>query len=345
MKRNDNSDTANEVNMMKKKRTAIILTVLLASILLPGCKKNVGTPEDNPVQESTDENPSEEARTFVYSCAEKSDPFYDVLGDTIRSALEEKGDRLIIKDAEADPVRQAEQLQEVAAEKEAAGVFLTLTEEETVTPALEELKEAGIPVVSLCVPLQESGLAEAYVGADEANAGRVCGQDLTEKRSSGGRLVIVERSGDLVVNERITGFEEAILNQGFEVVRRVNADGTEGTIQSEIAGILKDGVSLDAIMCGDDSMAADVLAALAETGNTSALVYSVGGSPEVKKALADRNSQMAGTGALSPVDIGKTAVKTATAILDSEAYEKETIIDTFLIDRNNLEIYGTDGWQ
>ena len=43
--------------------------------------------------------------------------------------------------------------------------------------------------------------------------------------------------------------------------------------------------------------------------------------------------------------MGKTAVKTAAAIMEGGQYEKETTIETFLISRDNLEIYGTDGWQ
>ena len=75
------------------------------------------------------------------------------------------------------------------------------------------------------------------------------------------------------------------------------------------------------------------------------LVYTVGGSPAVKNALADPASPMEGIGAQSPINIGKTAVKTAAAILENGVYESEINVETFFINQDNVDMYGTDGWQ
>ena len=63
-------------------------------------------------------------------------------------------------------------------------------------------------------------------------------------------------------------------------------------------------------------MALQVLQALSDAGRSDILVYSVGGSPEVKSAMADPESPMAGVGAQSPINMGKTAVRTAVSLLD-----------------------------
>ena len=47
----------------------------------------------------------------------------------------------------------------------------------------------------------------------------------------------------------------------------------------------------------------------------------------------------------SPINMGKAAVSTAAAVLDGEDFEKEVYVETFFINRDNLNIYGTDGWQ
>ena len=47
---------------MKKRVIEFILLTVLAVIFLSGCKKNVGTPEDNPVVEEDEE--SAEPETF-----------------------------------------------------------------------------------------------------------------------------------------------------------------------------------------------------------------------------------------------------------------------------------------
>ena len=73
--------------------------------------------------------------------------------------------------------------------------------------------------------------------------------------------------------------------------------------------------------------------------------YSVDGSPASKKALVEHTGGMMGIGAQSPINLGKKAVKIANAVLNGEDYEKETYEETFFINRDNVEMYGTDGWQ
>ena len=54
---------------------------------------------------------------------------------------------------------------------------------------------------------------------------------------------------------------------------------------------------------------------------------------------------MTGVGAQSPINMGKAAVQTATAMLEGGVYETETYVETFFINRDNVDMYGTDGWQ
>lgn len=55
--------------------------------------------------------------------------------------------------------------------------------------------------------------------------------------------------------------------------------------------LLKSGEQIDAVMCGNDRMAEQVLQALSEAGDRKPLVYSVDGSPVTKSALADPDSR------------------------------------------------------
>ena len=82
-----------------------------------------------------------------------------------------------------------------------------------------------------------------------------------------------------------------------------------------------------------------------EAGQENVYVYSVDGSPASKKALVEHTGGMMGIGAQSPINLGKKAVKIANAVLNGEDYEKETYEETFFINRDNVEMYGTDGWQ
>ena len=148
-----------------------------------------------------------------------------------------------------------------------------------------------------------------------------------------------------VVNERITGFEEAITNAGFEVTR-IDTGNDYSTIPGKLRENLSAEEQIDAIMCADDRMAEQVLETLDAEGRNDISVYSVGGSPAVKRRTGrscksdDRNR-----GQKSPINMGKTAVKTAAAILEDGVYEPETYVETFFINKDNVDMYGTDGWQ
>ena len=123
------------------------------------------------------------------------------------------------------------------------------------------------------------------------------------------------------------------------MVKRIEALGDSSNVKDEMTQVLSENSEIDAVMCGSDPMAEQVMAAITEAQRTNICVYSVDGSPATKTAL------MNGTGAQSPINMGKTAVKVATALLADKDYEKEKYEETFFINRDNVEMYGTDGWQ
>ena len=329
---------------MKKRISAVFLTAVLTAALLSGCKQNVGSPEDNAVmddQENTEGDTEETEHVLGFSCSDLSNPFYTVLEEALKSSLEEEGIRLIVQDARSDVDTQIQQVDELI-QQNVEAVFLCPAEWEKITPALEALNDAGIPVINLDTEVKETDLVKAFIGSDNRNAGYVCGEDLVSRMPDGGRIIIIENSGINSINERITGFEEAILDGGFEVVCRIDAGSVN--IGDTLRTLLEE-EQIDAVMCGNDVMALQVLEVLEEAADKEILVYSVDGSPDTKSALLDPDSPMTGIGAQSPITLGKTAAKTAVAILNRDRYEKETYVETFFINRENVDMYGTDGWQ
>lgn len=331
---------------MAKKGLLYILTAALMMGALTGCKQNVGTPEDNAVVEEPEENDDVQTnRLFGFSGADLSDPFCEVIKDSVSVSLEEQGDRILVRDAAKDAGTQAEQIREMI-DAGAEAVFLIPADPAGITPALESLKEAEIPVINLDIRVQDAGLTDAFIGADNYSAGAYCAEDLIRRMPDGGTVGIIECTGNSSVAERINGFEESIQNAGFEIKGRINtAPDDEAGLKRELLSMLDDEQPPDALMCGDDRMALIVMEALRTSGRSDIIVYSVGGSPAVKSALKETDSALAGIGALSPINMGKTAVKTASALLADGAYEPEIYVETFFIDRENIDMYGTDGWQ
>lgn len=337
---------------MNKRILSVILTILTLCMLLSGCKKNVGTPEDNAVQntEKTEEDEAEteviSGYTFGYSCMDIGDAYYDVLEQSIGLALKTSEYHLVSKNPGTDVELQIKQIQEMIDEGVDA-VILCPVDWEKITPALNALREAEIPVINVDTQVKESEMADAYIGADNKNAGFLCGLDLVRQRPDGGKAVILEYPSINSVNERITGFEEATAQAaaGFEVLARVDVQGEKDTAKSEMKKLLEENAKIDAVMCGNDQIALGALEAIEESGRKNILVYGVDGSPEAKAELAKPDSAMTGTGTISPVTMGRKAVETGIAVLEEKEYEKELFIETYLIDKDNVKLYGTDGWQ
>ena len=332
---------------MKKKMFSAFFAALLVCMALTGCKKNVGTPEDNAVTEETEETEDEEENSgyiFGYSCIDMDNPYFDTLEKSIEAALGQEDYQMIIKNPGSDAELQKQQIQELI-EAEVDVVFLSPVDWDAVTPALEALKEADIPVINIDTQVKKTDLVDAFVGSDNKNAGYVCGKDLVVQCPDGGNILILECPTMNSINERITGFEKAILNAGFVVLDRADVNGEKAKAKEKMKEFLEKYPDIDAVMCGNDQIALGASEAVKEVGRTDILIYGVDGSPEVKAEIGKENSPIVATGAQSPIHIGKTAAEVAIAILEGEKYKKETLEETFLINRDNVELYGVDGWQ
>ena len=102
---------------------------------------------------------------------------------------------------------------------------------------------------------------------------------------------------------------------------------------------------MSAIICGNDPTALGALVAANAAQLQNVYIYGVDGSPEIKKELEKENSLIAATGGQSPIEIGKESAKVALSVLNKEKYARITYEETFLINKDNLEMYGVDGWQ
>ena len=211
------------------------------------------------------EGEEETGYTFGYSCIDMGNPYFDTLKMSIETALSEQEYHLTVKDPGTDVNVQIEQIQEMI-EQGVDAVFLCPVDWEKITPALEALKEADIPVINIDTQVKDTDLIDAYVGSDNKNAGFLCGEDLMKQRPDGGRIVILECPSMNSINERITGFEEAIANGGFEVLARADVQGKKENAKSEMKRILAEKPEIDAVMCGNDQVALGVLEAVEEAG-------------------------------------------------------------------------------
>lgn len=359
--------------MNRKKIMGLLFVMLFVIILGTACKKSVGTPEDNAVvEEDTDQEDDEDKDqaeeiedvdqedddtdtvstisgdyTFGFSEINMENPFFSVLEKATREVIEAKDYTMVTRDPASDVETQISQLEDMA-DAGVKVVFLCPVDWEKITPALEYLKEKDVAIVNVDTQVKEMDYVDAFVGSNNKEAGKICGEDLISRKPDGGTVAILEVSAQNSINERITGFEETLSSAavGFEVVAREDTNGTFDEGLEAAQKILEEYPDVTAIMCGSDQLAVAAKTALNLANNSeNTIIYGVDGSPDIKKELKKSGNQIVGTAAQSPINMGKDAAKIGISILKGDDYEKETYEDVFMINQKNVDMYGTDGWQ
>ena len=311
--------------MMKKRMLGVIAVLLVCIFALSACKKEAGKPVDNAVSEDTTDDSEDTDQTddagkykFGFSVIDMQNPYFITLEEAVQQVVDKEECTMVVKDPSSDADTQAEQIQEMIDEGINA-IFLCPVDWEKITPSLQALQEAGVKIINIDSQVKDTDYIDAYVGSNNSEAGKLCGNDLIEKYPDGGTVAILEATKQNSINDRITGFEQTIAKaeKGFEVVAREDTNGTFDSALEAAKKILNEQPDITAIMLKE----------------------------LIKKELKKADGQIAGTVAQSPVNIGKKAVDIALDILEGKDFEKETSVDVFMINKENVEMYGADGWQ
>ncbi len=349
---------------MKKKLIGVLVSITLLAGMLSACgnsnARTGGTAADtkNATEDATEgtaEKAADEATgaagekpesgyTFGYTCMDGTNPFFVILEDTIRAEVEAKGDKLISADPANDVSLQITQIEDMITQGIDA-IFLNPAEAEGILPALDMLKEAGIPIINFDTEVADLSYVAAYVGSDNYNAGYVCGEDLVAKRPEGGPIIVLDSPTMNSVTDRVKGFLDAIEGKGFEIVAQQDAKGNLEVSMGITEDLLQANSDVVAIFGGNDPTALGALAAANAAGLTDCLIYGVDGSPDIKAEIASPDSLIEGSGAQSPINIGKISTEVMYKYFAGETLEDRYPVETFLITADNVEEYGTENWQ
>lgn len=333
---------------MKKGWSALLALALACVLTACGSdapKEPAGEASENGAAVTQEAGEQQGGKKFGFTSMDNSNPFFVTIEDEIRKKVEENGDTLVSVDPANDVTKQITQIEDLIAQG-IDGIFLNPAEAEGILPAMDQLKEAGIPVINYDTEVANyQDYVAAYVGSDNKNAGKVAGEDLVKKLPEGGKIIILDSPTMNSVTDRVTGFTEAIEGKGFEIVAQQDAKGNLEVAMGIAEDLFQAHPDVVAVFGGNDPTALGILAAANAAGLKEVLIYGVDGSPDFKKELSNENSLLEGTGAQSPVTIADQSVEVMYKVLAGESVDERYPVETFMITRDNLEQYGTDGWQ
>ena len=282
-----------------------------------------------------------EGNKLGYTCMDGTNPFFVTLEAAIREVVEANGDELISLDPQNSKEKQISQIEDLISQGIVA-MFVNPVDRDGIIAGLDKLKEANIPMFGFDTEVADMSYLVSYAGSDNYNAGFVCGEDLVAKCPEGGPIIVLDSPTMQSVVDRTDGFMAAIEGKGFDVVSQIDCMGNQEQGNLNGTDALTAHPDAVAIFGGNDPTALGAYAA-AEAAGSSALIYGVDGSPDIKALIAE--GKVTGTGAQSPMSIGKTIAEVYYKWLAGEEVETRYPIATFMINADNVAEFGTDGWQ
>jgi len=124
----------------------------------------------------------------------------------------ELGVKLIIVDAQIDPAKQADQVQDLVAQN-VDGIMVWPVNGKAIVPVVKKASAAGIPVIIANAQMDPSGdqYVKTFAGPDDYGEGKIAGELLVKALGGKGNVVTIDGlPGYTVTRQRHDGFMEAI---------------------------------------------------------------------------------------------------------------------------------------
>ena len=265
-----------------------------------------------------------------------SDEYQRVLNDSIYPAVSEKKDVLHYRDAGMDQSRQNSQIVDLVSE--GCQLIIIVPVDEKVEEGIKYAKEKGVYTVLVDRMLREEKDADISVLFDNYSSGMDLAKYLTADRKAADILLICSQ-GNESVNESAKGFEDIIKNSGnknFRISGKIYCGKTKTDLKKQLKKYKLE--SIDTVFC-----VSDTLACWAKDEFENAYFLSIGGSPEGKQMVS--NKDIAATVNQFPSMTGNETIRGAYNILKGNNEENTIIVPSKIITINTVDSHDMEKWE
>ena len=272
-----------------------------------------------------------------------NNPFYEVIDEEIRTAVENHGDILISRNPALSVEKQIEEIQNLI-DDGVELIFINPVDWTKIDPALKLAYQANIPVIVIDTNVEDDKYVSCTVVSDNYLAGSQCADHLIN-HSSGGKIALLKHSQSRSAIDRIQGFLDKIgENPNFKVVAEAECLGQLELAMPAMETMIKEHPEINIVMALNDPAAMGAIAALQNKNRLNdVMVYGVDGVPETKEMIYSH--RMTATAGQSPKRIGRIAADRAYKIFNGELVEKFIQLPTKLLSSENIDINNIEGWD
>jgi len=275
---------------------------------------------------------------IVASLHDMTEPFFVA----VRRELDAEASRLhvtvSVEDGQSNSAKQTADI-EAAISGGAQGIILAPNDVNALSPAVEEVIKAGVPIVTLDRRVDHTSVAVPHVGADNVAGGRLMAQWVIDAFPNGARILLITgQLGSSPAIDRTRGIKETLQAAGtkFEIVAEQTATWKREQGLTVTQNVLTSlgGQTLQAIISESDEMALGALEALRASGVSGVKVIGFDATPEALKLV--RSGDMAATVEQSPKAQAQTALRQLVAHLRDKAPITGASIAPVLITQANV---------
>ena len=244
---------------MRRKRRLLAALLLMAALgVLAGCGS----------QEEKQEEPRQEEEEDRIRIGLSFDTFvlerWQRDRDAFVARASELGAEVNVQNANGDVEEQIAQI-EYLIEKDVDVIAVIAVDSRGLSDVVAKAKRAGIRVIAYDRLLTDAGV-DLYISFDNERIGQMMAECIAANTPAGGKVFMMCGSPeDNNVSLVEKGFYSVMDKTDLEIVGTAYADNWLGEMgYAAVSGFLDEGGELDAVMCGNDDIASQVIRALSE---------------------------------------------------------------------------------
>ena len=331
---------------MKKSRILCSLLVLMLLVIpFAGCDSEPAEapdtePEEAPAAEApapdTDPDPDEDSNLIVIITPAHDNPFFLTVAEVAEAKAQELGYETAVFVHYDDPVRQNELFNTAIAMNAAAIILDNAGADASIEPIRRAL-EAGIPSFLVDREINEEGLAKSQIVANNFQGAQIVAEYFVDAMGEAGEFIeLVGRETDTNAHVRSDAYNDVIGQYpSMRRVARQTANWDQAEAFRVMQSILQAHPNIKGVICGNDTMAMGVMAALLNANLGNVLVCGFDGSNDVRDSIL--RNEIKATGLQQIARIAELAVEQADRYIKtgSTGQPEKQLIDCTLITIDN----------
>lgn len=342
------------------KKILAVLFVMIMVIGLGSCGEKKETPKaDTPPEQEVKQDTATETQKTEDKAEIKTDKKILIglsmhnqtadwavkFKDTFLEQAKELGAEVTWNDANAVAATQVNNIEDLVAQ--GINVLVVVPADSTALgQALKAAADAGVKIINADSKVDEADrdLVESFITADCYKGGYSLGEYLADKLPENAVVGALNYPQIAVIADRFIGLQKAFEDKGRKDITIIDKTCTDlNAIATYTEDMFMANPEISAFVCLNDNTALSCYGTCAQMGHKDCLVYGFDGSPAGKQSIA--NGEMSGTMVYSPIDLAKASCNTAYAAVTGGKYEKETLVDMWLISPENIKERNLEAWE